>query len=78
MIFFALLEFHKYTTQVWTGFLALPDLTLISFCKLYHLVKLQFMVWGSGAPGAPGAPGLRGSGAPWLPGLPGLPGLPDD
>ena len=34
--------------------------------------KLQFMVWGSGAPGAPGLLGLRGSGAP------GLPGLPDD
>ena len=35
--------------------------------------KLQFMVWGSGAPGAPMAPE-----APGAPGLPGLPGLPDD
>ena len=31
------------------------------------LAKLQFMVWGSGAPGAPGAHGALG-----------LPGLPDD
>ena len=30
----------------------------------HFAAKLQFMVWGSGAPGAPGAPGL--------PGLPGL------
>ena len=34
------------------------------------LAKLQFMVWGSGAPGAPGAPGAHGA--------LGLPGLPDD
>ena len=31
------------------------------------VAKLQFMVWGSGAPGAPGAHGALG-----------LPGLPDD
>ena len=28
--------------------------------KTPAMAKLQFMVWGSGAPGAPGAPGLPG------------------
>ena len=41
---------------------------------LVLMAKLQFMVWGSGAPGAPGLQGSRGSGAPGAPGLPGLRG----
>ena len=42
----------------------IPDSTKYKSTASGAKAKLQFMVWGSGAPGAPGAPGL--------------PGLPDD